>query len=705
MKFSAAWLKEITGLKKTTKELAELLTNHSLEARDLTNTGDILEVDLLSNRVGDVSNHLGLSRELAAITNRKLKLPPTELKVDNKIKVDDYLKVKIQNNKKCRRYSCRLILGVTVKPSPIWMQEKLVTCGLRPINNIVDATNYTMLELGQPLHAFDYDRIDSAANGEQEVKIKNIVIRDAKKGEIITTLDNDTYKLDESTLVIADSHEPLGIAGVKGGQRAAISSFTKNIVIESANFDYRATHLTSVKLQLKTDASWRFEHKLSPELTEVALNRVCHLIQKVAGGAIAKEAIDTGVWEESSKGKEREIIVPLARFAQIIGQTIDLSEAKKKLNALGFKIKNIKKNNVSAWLVNVPYYRLDVTEAEDIIGEAARLIGYDSLQSQKPLGFLTMPEPNEQLNLEARAKSYFISQGFNDVYTYSFIGNNDYNELNAYWQNRTVNLVNPVSQDAAYLQPLSFINLLKGLRNTEKQVNDFLTIKNIRLVATGKTYEKNNNQFREFPYLAGVLAIFEEDPEELLRTSKGLILRWLAKEGLPARFSLANDECYTGLATVDDKTILNIEVGDQVVGWLGFCKKEVLSTFNQIKSILYFHIDGTALLNMVLKTSVSKQIVPLNKYPAAKRDLSILIQKNISIADILKLINDAQEGILEDVEVFDVYAGKNLPEDKKSVAFHLLFRHKDRTLSSEEINQALDKIEKDLVARWNVEVR
>ena len=172
MKFSVAWLKEITGLKKTTKELAELLTSHSLEARDLTNTGDIMEVDLLSNRVGDVSNHLGLSRELAAITNRKLKLPPTELKVDNKVKIEDYLKVKIQNNKKCRRYSCRLILGVTVKPSPIWMQERLVTCGLRPINNIVDATNYTMLELGQPLHAFDYERIDSTTKGEQGPKLK-----------------------------------------------------------------------------------------------------------------------------------------------------------------------------------------------------------------------------------------------------------------------------------------------------------------------------------------------------------------------------------------------------------------------------------------------------------------------------------------------------------------------------------------------------
>jgi len=705
MKFSAAWLKEITGLKKTTKELAELLTDHSLEARDLTNTGEILEVDLLSNRVGDVSNHLGLSRELAAITNRKLKMPPAELKVDSKIKIEDYLKVKIQNNKKCRRYSCRLILGVTVKPSPIWMQEKLVTCGLRPINNIVDATNYTMLELGQPLHAFDYERIDSTTKGEQGPKLKNIVIRDAKKGEIITTLDNDTYKLDESTLVIADSHEPLGIAGIKGGQRAAISSFTKNIVVESANFDYWATHLTSVKLQLKTDASWRFEHKLSPELTEIALNRVCHLIQKIAGGTIAKEAIDVGVWEDGAKGKEREIVVPLERFAQIIGQTIDLSEAKKKLNALGFKVKNIKKNKVSAWLVTIPYYRLDITEAEDIVGEAARLIGYDSLQSQKPLGFLTMPEPNEQLDLEARAKDYFISQGFNDVYTYSFIGNNDYNELNTYWQNRTVNLVNPVSQDAAYLQPLSSINLLKGLKNTEKQVNDFLTIKSIRLISTGKTYEKNNNQFKEFPYIAGVLAIFDEEPEELLRISKGILLRWLAREGLQAHFSLANDERYTGLENVDSKTMLNIEVEDQVVGWVSFFKRETLATFNQIKSVLYFHIDESVLLSLVLKANTNKQVVPLTKYPAAKRDLSILIQKNVSIADVLKLINDAQEGVLEDVEVFDIYAGKNLPEDKKSVAFHLLFRHKDRTLSAEEINQAMDKIERDLMARWNVEVR
>jgi len=356
-------------------------------------------------------------------------------------------------------------------------------------------------------------------------------------------------------------------------------------------------------------------------------------------------------------------------------------------------------------LVTIPYYRLDITEAEDIIGEAARLIGYDSLKSQKPLGFLTMPEPNEQLNLESRAKDYFISQGFNDIYTYSFISNNDYNELNAYWQNRTVDLVNPVSQEAAYLQPLSFINLLKGLKNTEKQINDFLTIKYLRLISTGKTYEKNNNQFKESPYLAGILATLEEEPEELLRVSKGILSRWLAREGLQARFSLTNDERYTGLENIDSKTILNIEVKDQVVGWINFLKKETLASFNQIKSAIYFHIDESILLDLVLEANMNKQIEPLTKYPAAKRDLSILIQKNVSIADILALINGSQEGVLEDVEVFDVYTGKNLPEDKKSVAFHLLFRLKDRTLSAEEINQALDKIERNLMARWNVEIR
>jgi len=705
MKFSAAWLKEITGLKKTTKELGELLTNHSLEARDLTNTGDILDVDLLSNRVGDVSNHMGLARELAAITNRKLKLPPTEIKVDSKIKIENYLKVKIQNNKKCRRYNCRLILGVTVKPSPIWMQEKLVTCGLHPINNIVDATNYTMLELGQPLHAFDYERIDSTAKGDQSSKVKNIIIRDAKKGEIITTLDNDTYKLDESTLIIADSHEPLAIAGIKGGQRAAISNFTKNIVVESANFDYWSTHLTSVKLQLKTDASWRFEHKISPELAEIALNRVCHLIQKIAGGSIAKETIDEGVWNDGAKSKDKEIVVPLDKISQVIGQTVDLSEAKKKLNYLGFKIKNIKKNQVSAWLVTVPYFRLDITEPEDIIGEAARLIGYDSLQSQKPLGFLTMPEPNEQLNLEKRAKDYFISQGFNDVYTYSFIGNSDYNELNTYWQNKAVSLVNPVNQDSTYLQPLSFINLFKGLKNTEKQVNDFLSVDHIWLISTGKTYEKSNNQYKEASYIAGILSTFEENSEDLLRAGKGILTSWLSKEGFSVNFSLSNDERYVGLNILDDRTILNIEVEDQVIGWLGFLKKETLASLNQIREIIVFHIDEAILLNLYSKHGMNKQVVPLTKYPAAKRDLSILIQKNVAIADILKLINSAQEGVLEEVEVFDIYAGKNLPEDKKSVALHLLFRHKDRTLSAEEINQAMEKIEHDLMARWNVEVR
>ncbi len=705
MKFSAVWLKEITGLKKTTKELANLLTYHSLEARDLTNTGDILEVDLLSNRVGDASNHFGLGRELSVITNRKLKLPPTDLKTDAKIKIGNYLKVKIQNAKKCPRYNCRLIMGVTVKPSPIWMQEKLVTCGLRPINNIVDATNYTMLELGQPLHAFDYDRLDSDAKGVSTGKVKNIIIRDAKRGEIITTLDNDTYKLDESTLVIADSHEPLAIAGVKGGQRAAISNFTKNIVIESANFDYWSTHLTSTKLQLKTDASWRFEHKLSPEFTELALNRVCHIIQKIGGGSVAKEAIDEGVYKDGGKNKLHEIFLPLEKIPQVIGQNIDIVEAKRKLNALGFKIKNSKKNKLSGWLVTIPYYRLDINEPEDIIGEIARLIGYETLNSQQPLSPLTMPEANENLNLENRAKDYFISQGFYDIYTYSFIGANDFNDLPLYWQNRTINLLNPVSQEAAYLKPLSHINLLKALRNTERQINDFLTINRLWLIETGKTYEKNNNQFKEINYLAGAMSSLEEGPEELLREGKGILANWLKTEGLKVSFTPITDEKYNGIKAIDEKTLLGIEVGDQFVGWLAFLKIEEMVSFNQIKTVIIFNIDEQMLLDTTLQNIGNNQINPLNKYPAAKRDLSILIKKNIPLIDIVNLINNSQGGILDEVEVFDIYAGKNLPEDKKSVAFHLLFRHKERTLTAEEINQAMQKISQDLVTQWGAEIR
>lgn len=705
MKFSAAWLKEITGLKKTTKELANLLTYHSLEARDLTNTGDILEVDLLSNRVGDASNHFGLARELSAITNRKLKLPPIEIKTDAKIKIGNYLKVKIQNTKKCPRYNCRLILGVTVKPSPIWMQEKLVTCGLRPINNIVDATNYTMLELGQPLHAFDYDRLDNDSKGTSTSKIKSIIIRDAKRGEIITTLDNDTYKLDESTLVIADSHEPLAIAGVKGGQRAAISNFTKNIVIESANFDYWSTHLTSAKLQLKTDASWRFEHKLPPELTELALNRVCHLIQKIGGGSVAKEAIDAGIYKDGGKNKPHEIFFPLEKISQVIGQEIDMVEAKRKLSALGFKIKNSKKNKLSGWLVNIPYYRLDINEPEDIIGEIIRLIGYETLNSQQPFSPLAMPEINEILNLEGRAKDYFISQGFYDIYTYSFISANDFNDLTPYWQNRTINLLNPVSQEAAYLKPLSHINILKALRNTEKQVNDFLTIDRLWLIETGKTYEKDNNQFKEINYLAGAMSSIEESPEELLREGKGILFHWLKGEGLKVSFAPIIDEKYNGIKAIDDKTILGIEAGEQLIGWLAFLKTEEMASFNQIKTVIIFNVDEQMLLEAKAQKVNNNQTTPLNKYPAAKRDLSILIKKNIPLIDIVNLINDGQRGILDEVEVFDIYAGKNLPEDKKSVAFHLLFRHKDRTLATEEINQAMQKISQDLIAQWGVEIR
>ena len=332
MKFSYNWLQSFFSKKLPLPEkLAGLIIGHSFEVEEIKRSGKdyILDIGVLANRGSDCFSHIGMAREIAAILNYKFKIPVFKLTESKKINAKDLIKIVVENKGGCPRYTARVISDVKVGDSPKWIKEKLVACGLRPINNVVDIANYVMLETGQPLHAFDQEKIEG----------KKIIVRFAEAGEKITTLEEETYKLNEDVLVISDAKKPIAVAGVKGGKSPEIDKKTNTIVLESANFNPQNVRKSSKIINLKTDASWRFEHGLDQRLAEFAINRAAYLIQEIAKGKVAKGLIDV-----SAKTSSKKIIrLDLDYVDKLLGVKIPQNQAIDILKRLEFKIKAVKK--------------------------------------------------------------------------------------------------------------------------------------------------------------------------------------------------------------------------------------------------------------------------------------------------------------------------------------------------------------------------
>jgi len=429
MIFSYNWLKDyIKGKMPSPKKLAELLTLHSFEVEEVKKVGKdwVLDIDVLPNRACDCFSHIGIAREIAVITNSKLKTQNSKLQLKTqKFNAKDFIKIEVKNREDCPRYTAKVILDVKVKSSPKWIQERLKACGLQPINNIVDITNYVMLETGQPIHAFDFDKIKSLSPKSQvpnpkqipnsKFQKKKIIVRRAKKGEKITALDNKTYTLDEDILVIADTQEPIAIAGIKGGESTAIDSKTKNIIIEAANFSPQVIRRASRKLKLRTDASWRFENGVDPNLIDFAQERVCSLIQKIAGGKVTQGMVDF----YPKKVLPKKIKLDLDYVEKLLGVRIPQKEIIKILKSLGLKIENWK---LKILTVEVPTRRLDISIQEDLIEEIGRIVGFQNIPSVFPQTSLIPPERNEEIFWQRNCQDILKEQGFTEVYNYSFIG-------------------------------------------------------------------------------------------------------------------------------------------------------------------------------------------------------------------------------------------------------------------------------------------
>ena len=503
MIFSYNWLQSYFREKLPTPEkLAEILTMHSFENEYIEKKGSdyILSIDVLPDRAGDCFSHNGIAREISVLLNKKITYP----KIKTKETLKNSISVDIENSDDCLRYTALIIKNVKIEESPKWLKERLEVCGINSINNIVDITNYVMLETGQPMHVFDYDKISGG-----------IITRKAKKGEKISLLGGKEYILDENVLIIADEEAPLAIAGIKGGKKAEITNETKNIVLESANFNHKLISTTARRLNIRTDASLRFEQNIDPNLTGYAIDRAASLI-----GLPSSTKIDV----YKKKLKPWNIKINIDEINKTLGIDIPKKEVEKILKNLGF----IVKENM---VIEVPTYRQDVTIPENITEEVGRIYGYDKI----PLTLPYFSEPakiNYDIFWRNKAKDIMKELGYSEVFGYSFIGDQEKDDFNL-----TVReIINPVSSYYKYLRPTIIPQLINFTKENLKYFNK------VKIFELGKVFDK-----RERMVLSGAIS----SNDYLLIKSD--ILALFDKLGIN-KFSFGKDE---------------IKIGKDVIGKVG----------------------------------------------------------------------------------------------------------------------------------------
>jgi phenylalanyl-tRNA synthetase beta chain len=674
MIFSYNWLKEyIKGKIPKAEKLAELLILHSFEASEVKKSGkdSILDINVLTNRGSDCFSHIGIAREVAAILGSEFKLPDSEFKEDKKSKAQDFIKVKVKDKTACPRYTARVIQGVKIDSSSSWLKKRLKICGIKPINNVVDITNFVMLETGQPLHAFDLEKLEG----------KKIIVRYAKKRERIVTLDEKKYDLDKKILVIADSKNPVAIAGIKGGIIPEIDKKTDTIVLESANFDPRIIRRASKELDLKTDASWRFEHGIDLNLTEFAVNRAAFLIQKIAGGRVAKGLVDFYPQKPSPK----KIKLNLDYVNRLLGSTISKMNIKRILRRLEFKVQDKEKNIL--W-IEVPSFRLDIEMQEDLVEEIGRMVGYDNIKPVFPTAALIPPERNLDIFWQNFVKNILKEAGFTEVYNYYFVGDREASLLK-YAKKDLIEIENPVSENYKYLRPSLIPKLLD---NVVQNMKNFETIKIFEL---GKIFHKDHpKKHIENRALTGV--IFEaEGSKDNFYELKGVCDLLLEKMGIPNFWYDSHEP------TPEESKIsiwhlsrsAEIKVDHREIGFLGELSPRVSKKL-KIGRVVIFDFDFEALQDLA---SEEQGYRPVSKYPAALRDIAVLVPSTVLVEDVLQIIDKISGQLIRDVDLFDIYEGEKIPKGRKNLAFHIVYQSDEKTLNSKEV----DKIHKKIIQVLN----
>jgi len=636
--------------------------------------GDVvLDLDVTPNRP-DCLCVIGIAREVAALTGQKLHAPEIAYEEAGP-PIDQHIAVEIIDADLCPRYCASLITGVKIGQSPPWMQQRLLACGMRPINNVVDVTNYVMLELGQPLHAFDYELIGG----------KKIIVRRALENEAITSLDGIERKLSSNMLVIADAERAVAIAGVMGGANSEVSEGTTSILLEAANFNPASIHYTGHHLSLPSEACMRFERGIRPELTMPALRRATQLIIELGGGQAASGVADV----YPGRREPEPIVLSTERAKQILGVEFTRDQIMDTLTSLGFECQpGASETEVKA---TAPYWRSDISLEVDLIEEVARIIGYDKI----PTTMLSQPIPPHSrasmLALQREIRNTLVGYGFQEALTFSLTSLEmlrKFRPQTGEVEPKPARLANPMTTEQEYLRPNLRANLMailvSNLRHEEV---------GIRLFELGKVYRPRKNDLPDEPeMLCGLLSGSRNNISWLgdggqlgFFDVKAVLEGLFEKLGISASFKPGDDESFH--PTHQAAIMVN---GNQI-GIIGELHPRVTSAFDLAEEVYLFELNVTRLLPL---TTGHHMFQPIPRFPATVRDIALIVDVGVSHQQMVDIIRSFS--LVKDVTVFDVYSGKQVPSGKKSLAYRITYQSPAHTLTDEEVNKVQEQILKKL---------
>lgn len=668
MKFSLSLLQSLVpGITK--KEIIETLNLVTCEAEDAGER--TIDISIPANRFSDLASHRGIAQEIAAGTGRARAKKISE-KPFAPTRTKKAFSIKIEEPKKATRYAGAYMTGVKVGPSPKWLKDILYEAGIRSINNVVDIMNYVMIEGGQPLHAFDYDKLTKT--GTKGNSQATIVVRCARKGEKIATLDEKHYTLDESMLVIADVSHALAIAGIKGGVHAEVHNATRAIIIEAAHFEGSGIYETSRALQLVTDASMRFAHQISPALVEPGIMRAIGLIQEFAKGELQELQLQGG-----KKELPKVMEIEADEWNKALGVELDAPKAQKLLTALGYTVKvpakKISRYPITRLRIEVPVVRTDIETHEDIIEEIARLYGLNAIKPQAPRVHLMPGGEENAIIVKDKAREIIKGFGIDEVYNYSFVGKGGRTDHMA-------ELQNPIAEDKQYLRANLGAMLMNNIKNNLRFMDE------IKLFEIGNVWKKGEKGIEEYAHIGIVRASRNQEKKELFLEVKGIADAWLKKMGL-AQFTIVEG---AGMPEphLEPHHAMRIESGATVLGTLGLI--EPGSIENTAGALI--EIDLSTLETLLEERHEYK---PLSKYPSIMRDISILIAPPEKIGDIIQAIQDTDPEYIERVDLIDEY--------RESVTFRIVFQADNRTLTDQEVNGTMKRITETLQSRFKAQIR
>ena len=637
---------------------------------------DIIEFEITPNRPDCLSIE-GLGREVSASLGKEFKNPRKNIDekiVENKEEIEG-LKVDIEAPDLCYRYIARMVKNVKIGPSPEWLTRRLNACGMRSINNIVDITNYVLLEMGQPMHAFDINSIEG----------KHITVRRAKNGEKITTLDKQERILDENDLVIADTKKPVAIAGVMGGLNSEIEKDTQTVVFESAVFYGGGVRKTAKKVGLRTESSARYEKGLSSENAIRAVNRAVELVELIGAGQEVEGKIDV----YPTKQKINKIKLDVEKINNLLGTNIEKEEMIKILEKLDIKVEN----NMAI----APYFRMDLEFVADIAEEIVRFYGYDKLETTLIKADTTLGIRNKEQKIEKTIKDMLVNNGLSEIYTYGFVSEQDLEKSNISKEliEKSITIINPLSDEYKLMRPTTIPSMMQILATNANKKNQ-----NVKLFDISRNYRNLNNEVEngEVPEQENILTLGMYGDDVDFYTLKGLIENVLEAVSVN-RYDIIKE---TKNGSYHPGRCANITVGKDIIATIGEVHPAVLENYGIEKRVYLAEVNVT---KIVKYSRQNKKYVEVPKFPAVERDIAVIVDEKVEVGQIEKIITKKSKKLLESATLFDIYRNEKIGNNKKSVAYSLIFRDKKKTLSDEEINTTMENIISELEKVLGAELR